>query len=270
MTLKSQDSPDVACAMTIMNAVSSPVDSETLKKSVTNLPPGHIMRTLSTSCSVPSSSIPSSPLSNTNQDVKWNYGESDKTSKPSKPRKNLWFNRRGKDGQEDNNVKLLANMLFISGDGNGEKRDNNAGSAKKGVGSTASTDTDRWGAEAQAEHLRFTMYDTFDGSQDKNKAMCDPGASVSFCNDISLLNNRTSTVFDPQEKAYDTKQGSPALVDRGSNVTVLSSESVRILHLGDETLYVNVLGDHEMENLKIGSAGGVVNTQSGKMKLLTG
>ena len=50
-----QDSPDVARALTIMNAVSSPVSSETLKRSVPNLPPGHIMRTLSTSCSVPSS-----------------------------------------------------------------------------------------------------------------------------------------------------------------------------------------------------------------------
>ena len=36
-----------------MNAVSSPVSSESLNKSVTNLPPGHIMRTLSTSLCVP-------------------------------------------------------------------------------------------------------------------------------------------------------------------------------------------------------------------------
>jgi hypothetical protein len=33
----------------------------------------------------------------------------------------------------------------------------------------------------------------------------------------------------------------------------------------DETLNVTVLGDHEMENLKIGSAGGVVTTQSGNI-----
>jgi hypothetical protein len=122
-------------------------------------------------------------------------------------------------------------------------------------GSDDRTDTDRWGAAAQAERLRLTMYDTFDGSQDKYKAMRDSGASVSFCNDISLLNNRTSTVLDPQEETSDTEQGS-LLVDMGSNVTVLSSESVRILQLSDETLDVNVLGDHEMENLEIGSAGG--------------
>ena len=160
--------------------------------------------------------------------------------KTSKPRKNLWFNRRrGKDGQEDNNIKLSANnMLFISGNGNGEKRGNNAGSADKGVGGTA----DGWGAAAQAELSRLTMYDTLDRPQDKYKAMCDSGASVSFCNDISLLNNRASTVFDPQEEISDTEQGSPVLlVDRGSNVTVLSSESVRILHLGDKTLDVDVL-----------------------------
>ena len=60
-----EDSPDVARALTIMNAVSSPVSSESLNKSVTNLLPGHIMPTLSTSLCVPSSSIPSSPLSNT-------------------------------------------------------------------------------------------------------------------------------------------------------------------------------------------------------------
>ena len=282
-----RDSPDVARALTIMNAVSSPVNSETLERSVPNLLPGHIMRTLSTSCSVPSSSISSPPLSNTNQDVKWNYGESDKdkTSKPSKSRKNLWFNCRGKDGQEDNNVQLSANMLFISGDGNGGKRDDNAGSAEKGVSSTASTttipkdevstssvngsddmtDTDRWGAAIQTEHKRLAMYDTFGGSQDKYKAIRDSGANISFCNDISLFNNRTSTVtvLDPQEKTSAT--GETSLVDRGVNVTVLSSESVRILHLSDETLDVNVLGDHEMENLKIGSAGGVVTTQSGEI-----
>ena len=253
----------MARAMTIMNAVSSPVDSETLKKCVPNLPPGHIMRTLSTSCSVPFS-IPSSPLSNTNQDVKWKYGESDKdkTLKLSKPKKNLWFNRRGKDGQEDNNVQLSTNMLFISGNGNGGKRDDNAGSAEKGVSSTTSSDTDRWGAATQAEHLRLKMNGTFDESQDKYEVMTDSGASLSLCNDVSLLNNRTSTALDPQEKTSNAEQGSP-LVDRGSNVTVLSSESVRILHLSDETLNVNVLGDHEIENLKIGSAAGVVTTQSG-------
>jgi hypothetical protein len=263
-----EDSPNVARALTIMNAVSSPVSSETLDRSVSNLHPGDIMRTLSTSLCVPSSSIPSSPLSNTNQDVKWKYGESDKTSKPRK-----WFNRRGKDGQE---VKLSANMMSISGSGNDEKRDINAGSEDMGVGNTA----DRWGAAAQAEILRLTMYGTFDGSQDKYKAMCDTGANASFCNDIPLLSDRTSTVFDPQEETSGTEQGSPqeetsgteqripVLVDRGSNITALSGDSVRILHLSDETLNVDVLGDHEMENLKIGSVGGVVATQLGDILVI--
>jgi hypothetical protein len=140
-----EDSPDVARALTIMNAVSSPVSSESLNKSVTNLLPGHIMPTLSTSLCVPSSSIPSSPCQILGCKVEIR-GESDKTSKPRK-----WFNRRGKDGQE---VKLSANMMPISGNGNGEKRDNNAGSADKGVGSTA----DRWGAAAQAELLDNVRY----------------------------------------------------------------------------------------------------------------
>ena len=120
------------------------------------------------------------------------------------------------------------------------------------------------------------MYDTFDGSQDKYKAMCDTGASASLCNDIPLLNDRTSTVFDPQEETSGTEQGSPQeetspgaeqgnplLVDRGSNITVLSGASLRILHLGDKTLNVDILGDHEMENLKIGSVGGVATSQWG-------
>ena len=73
------------------------------------------MRTLSTSLSVPSSSIQYSlfPLSNTNQDVKWKYGESNK-DKTLKPRKNLWFNRRGKDGQEDNNIKNYRPIYCLS------------------------------------------------------------------------------------------------------------------------------------------------------------
>ena len=178
-------------------------------------------------------------------------------------------------------------MLFISGSGNGGKRDDNAGSAEKGDSSTVSTtttipkdevstssvnksndmtDTDRWGAAVQTEHKRLAMYDTSDGSQDKYKAIRDSGANISFCNDISLFNNRTSIVtfpnctLDPQEKTSDTE--GKCLIDRGANDTVFSSESVRVLHLSDETLDVTVLGGHEMEDLKIG-AGGVVSTQSG-------
>ena len=70
------------------------------------------MRALSNSSCVSSSSIPSSPLSNTNQDVRWKYGEREKTSKPKK-----WF-RRGKD---DQGVKFSVNMMAISRNGNGEK-----------------------------------------------------------------------------------------------------------------------------------------------------
>ena len=76
-------------------------------------------------------------------------------------------------GQEDNNVQLSANMLFISGNCNGGKRDDNAGCAEKGDSSTESTttilkdevstssvnesngmtDTDRWGAAVQTDGL---------------------------------------------------------------------------------------------------------------------
>ena len=65
-----QDSPDTTRALSIMNAVSSPIDSDTLQKSISDLHLGNIIRTLSTSAC-----IPSSPLANTNQDVKWKYGE---------------------------------------------------------------------------------------------------------------------------------------------------------------------------------------------------
>jgi hypothetical protein len=88
---------------------------------------------------------------------------------------NLWFNRRSKEGQEDDNVQLSANMLIISGNGNGGKRDNNAGSAEKGDGNTertttipkdevstsnvtesdGMTDSDRWGAAVKTEHKRL-------------------------------------------------------------------------------------------------------------------
>jgi hypothetical protein len=73
--------------------------------------------------------------------VKWNYGESDKTSKPSKPRKNTYgLIVAVKMAKKITTLNYRLIMLFISGNGNGEKRDNNAGSAKKGViGSTAST-----------------------------------------------------------------------------------------------------------------------------------
>ena len=111
-----QDSPDVAHALTIMNAVSSPVNSDTLERSVSNLPAGHIIRALSTS-----SSIPSSPLTNTTHRMSsGNTGRviriRHKTSKPSKSWKkssNLWFNRRSKEGQEDEkfNYRLICCLL---------------------------------------------------------------------------------------------------------------------------------------------------------------
>ena len=135
-----QESPVTTRALSIMNAVSSPVDSDTLKKSVSELHPEHIIRTLSTSAC-----IPSSPLSNTDQDAKWKYGESDKNdSKSSKSRKktsSLWFNRRSKEGQEGDKVRLSANMMIISGNNNGGKGDDNAGSAEKGCDNTGSTTT---------------------------------------------------------------------------------------------------------------------------------
>jgi len=259
-----EDSPAVARALTIMNAVSSPVTSATLDTSASKLHPGDIMRALSNSSCVSSSSIPSSPLSNTNQDVRWKYGEREKTSKSKK-----WF-RRGKDDQE---VKFSVNMLAISSNGNGEKEDNNTGSADNGVSNTA----DEWRVAAQAEFSRLMMYDTLDAPQDEYKTVCDTGANASFCNDIPLLNDRPSTVFDPQEETSDTEQGSPQaettrtdqgiplMADRGSNVCVLSGDNVRILHLSGETLKVDVLGDQEMENLRIGSVGGVVTTRSGNV-----
>jgi len=111
----------------------------------------------------------------------------------------------------------------------------------------------------------------------RSLSMCDTGASASFCNDIPLLNDRPGTVFDPQEETSDTEQGSPQaettrtdqgiplMADRGSNVCVLSGDNVRILYLSGETLKVDVLGDQEMENLRIGSVGGVVTTRSGNV-----
>ena len=83
-----------------------------------------------------SACIPSSPLSNTNQDVKWKYGEGDKAdnSKSSKFRKKtsslFGFNRRSKESQEDDtNVRLSANMMIISGNNDGGKGGDNTGSA---------------------------------------------------------------------------------------------------------------------------------------------
>jgi len=82
-------------------------------------------------------------------------------------------------------------MLAISSNGNGEKEDNNTGSADNGVSNTA----DEWRVAAQAEFSRLMMYDTLDAPQDEYKTVCDTGANASFCNDIPLLNDRRQVQY---------------------------------------------------------------------------
>ena len=57
------------------------------------------------------------------------------------------------------------------------------------------------------------------------------------------------------------------LVDRGANEIIFGGEDVRVISLSDKTLDVTVLGGHEMEDLRIGSVGGVVPTQKGEIVL---
>ena len=58
------------------------------------------------------------------------------------------------------------------------------------------------------------------------------------------------------------------LVDRGANEIIFGGEDVRVISLSDKTLDVTVLGGHEMEDLRIGSVGGVVPTQKGEILAL--
>ena len=160
-------------------------------------------------------------------------------------------------------------MLIISGNGNGGKRDNNAGSAEKGDGNTertttipkdevstsnvtesdGMTDSDRWGAAVQTKHKRLVMSNTSGGSQDKYNVICDSGANMSFFNDISLFNNRTRIVTfsnctpDPQENTSaaggDNTHVTPGrntglqkcLIDRGGQMLQSSVAKVYVSYI---------------------------------------
>ena len=54
-------------------------------------------------------------------------------------------------------------------------------------------------------------------------------------------------------------------VNRGANGIIFSGEDVRVVSLSDRTLDVTVLGGHEIDDLRIGSVGGVVPTQKGEI-----
>jgi len=115
----SQTAPDASHgrALSIMNAVPSPLKSSALEESVRKLHPGDIMRTLSTS-----NDIPTKPLSTTAQDASWKYGESAKgnaiqppktSNKPLFDKMSRPFQRmRGKSSTQDSN--LSTNMLVVT------------------------------------------------------------------------------------------------------------------------------------------------------------